>query len=277
MALLLSFQLCAVPLVEPGNLVRFRVQVLSIRLVAFFLHLEPIDLALVELISQFLELLVPLEQLLVLAALLLVQLVDVDLVRMCRLLLLLLDLLHQLVDLGLQVLLELLLHGGVLLEVVGLLSDVGLELLTRLLGLLQVVLVLSHILLQVVEDLQFLVERDQCIELVLELLLLLLEQELELADTALLEHGVREALSLAFACHGRGGPLGGLVRARRSSLLGGSTLHDFGSLLVVLIKRFAYLTRLFLIIDSQAASKFNLYWQTQAIVNAKTLFISELS
>lgn len=140
---------------------------------------------------------------------LLIELVGMDLLRMGCLLFLLLNILHQLVDLGLEALLKLLFHLGVLLDATGRLCDDHLELFAGVLRLLDVVLVLGHVLLQVVEDLEFLVEGNQGVELVLELLFLFLEQELKVGHATLLQHRVCEALALAAVVgHGGHGALG---------------------------------------------------------------------
>ena len=55
-------------------------------------------------------------------------------------------------------------------------------------------LIFCNILLKIVEYLEFLIESDQSIKLVLHLHLFVLELELQVSDTALLEHTVSEAL-----------------------------------------------------------------------------------
>ena len=61
-------------------------------------------------------------------------------------------------------------------------------------------LVLSDILLQVIENLEFLVEGNQSVQLVLKLDLFLLKSQLELIMGTLIEHCLSESLS----CHGGG-------------------------------------------------------------------------
>ena len=82
---------------------------------------------------------------------------------------LLLNIFHELLDLFLETLLEFFLHLRVFLELLRRGSDRDLQLLTSVFTLSNEGLVLSHVLLQVVEDLQLLVEGDQGVKLVLKL------------------------------------------------------------------------------------------------------------
>ena len=126
--------------------------------------------------------------------LLLIELVQVDCLRVMRLLLLLLDLVHKLPDFGLQTLGELSLHLGVI-DKFGLVSlDLEVQLLTSTLTFSHEGLVLFDIVLEVIKDIQFLVKCNQSVQLVLQLHLFLLEQELKLGVFSLLEHDSCEAL-----------------------------------------------------------------------------------
>jgi len=208
-AFLFGFELLAVPLVEFLKLLRLLIEVPLVSRIRFLLHLEPIFFSLVEQLPDFIKLLVFREQVFMMPGLLLVKFIDMDLLRMRCLLLLLLNILHQLVDLALEAFLELLFHLGVLFDASCRLCDDRLELFAGVLRLLDVVLILSHVLLQVVEDLEFLVEGDQSVELVLKLLLLFLEQKLEVGNTTLLQHRICIALTLAaIGGHGRHCALG---------------------------------------------------------------------
>ena len=66
------------------------------------------------------------------------------------------------------------------------------ELLSGVLTVPHKLLVIRHVLLQIVEDLQFLVEGDERIQLVLKLYLLFFQSQLELVFITLIEHRRRE-------------------------------------------------------------------------------------
>ena len=74
-----------------------------------------------------------------------------------------------------QAVLVLLLHLGVFLDLLSDPCNVGLELFTRSLTVSHKLLILSHISLQIVENLKLLIKSDQGVELVLQLDLLLLK------------------------------------------------------------------------------------------------------
>ena len=107
-----------------------------------------------------------------------------------------------------QASLILLLHKSVQLQLLGDLDDLNLELLTGGLAIPDKLLVLSDVLLKIIEDLEFLVEGDQGVELVLELDLLLLEGKLELVLLALVKHRLREVLHGDFPHSGDCGSCG---------------------------------------------------------------------
>ena len=92
--------------------------------------------------------------------------------------LLLLDFVHQLADFGLETLLEFFFQLSVLLEFLRSRCDRELQLDPRGLTLLDEGLVLGDVLLQVVEDEQFLVESNQSVKLVLKFDLLFLQLQL---------------------------------------------------------------------------------------------------
>ena len=106
---------------------------------------------------------------------LLLQLLDVLLPLGRGLLLELLDLILQLLYLRNQAGFKLLLHLGVLLDLLGQLEELLLELLAGICVVPYQLLVLGNVFLQIVENLQFFVECDQRVQLVLELNLLFLE------------------------------------------------------------------------------------------------------
>jgi len=89
-----------------------------------------------------------------------------------------LNLVPELLDLGLKLVLELLLHLGVLFHLLGCHSQGRLELFASCFAITDELLVLGHVLLEVVEHLKFLVEGNQSVQLVLQLDILLLEREL---------------------------------------------------------------------------------------------------
>ena len=115
-------------------------------------------------------------------------------------------------DFGLQLLnlrdetgLQLLLHLGVLFDLLGELEELLLELLSGRLAVPHELLVLSYVLLQVVEDLQFLIEGNQRVQLVLKFYLLFFERQLQLVFVALVEHLSCERASCdRFGDRGRG-------------------------------------------------------------------------
>ena len=136
------------------------------------------------------------------------HLVDVLLLTLCHLSLERLDVRFEISDFLQQAVLVLLLHDGVLLDLLGDLGDLNLELLTGGLAISHKLLVLGDILLEIIEDLKFLVEGDQGVELVLELDLLLLEGKLELVLLALVKHRLREVLHGDFPHSGDCGSCG---------------------------------------------------------------------
>ena len=125
-------------------------------------------------------------------------------------LLLLLNLVHELLDLGLKLVLELLLHLGVLFHLLGSHSQGRLELLASIFAIADKLLVLGDVLLEVVKHLKFLVKGDQRVKLVLKLNVLLFERELELVALSLVEHSIGEALSRRGRRLGRRPDEGGL-------------------------------------------------------------------
>ena len=118
--------------------------------------------------------------------------------------LLLLNLFHELLDLFLETLLEFFLHLSVFMELLGRGSDRDLQLFTSIFTLANEGLVLGHILLEVIKDLQLLIQSNQCVKFVLELNFFFFEEELQLGVLALLEHRYCEAL-----ISGRGRRAGG--------------------------------------------------------------------
>ena len=118
--------------------------------------------------------------------------------------LLLLNLFHELLDLFLEALLEFFLHLSVFMELLGRGSDRDLQLFTSILTLANEGLVLGHILLEVIKDLQLLIQSNQCVKFVLEFNFFFFEEELQLGVLALLEHRYCEAL-----ISGRGRRAGG--------------------------------------------------------------------
>ena len=148
---------------------------------------------------------------------LLIPRIEMPLLQLCRLALLLLNLVHELLDARLEALLELLLGLGVLLQSICRLGDGDLERAAAILALADECLVVGDILLEVIEDLQFLIERDQSVQLVLQFVFLLLEQELQVGVVRLVQHRLSHAWGLLGA-PGRARRWG-LVDGRGSSLL----------------------------------------------------------
>lgn len=105
------------------------------------------------------------------------------------------DLGPQLLDLSDQACLVFLVQFGRLLLLLGDLCDALVEVLAGGLAVPEQFLVLRHILLQIVEHLQFLIERDQRVELVLQLNLLLLQCKLQLRFVPLVEVARRIVLN----------------------------------------------------------------------------------
>ena len=106
------------------------------------------------------------------------------------------DLVLERLDLLKQARLVLLLQLGVLFHLDSDLSNLYLELFSGVLTRSEILLVLCHVLLQVVEHLQLLVESDQSVELVLELDLFLLESDLKFITAHLREHRLGVSLLL---------------------------------------------------------------------------------
>ena len=109
---------------------------------------------------------------------------------------------------------------GVLLECLSCLSELFLQLLAGMLPFTHKSLVFGDILLQIVEDLQFLVEGNQSIQFVFKLNLLLLESQLEDIFLALVKHRCGECPGHSFG--GRG--CGGLGRTVGPLFCGGAVL-----------------------------------------------------
>ena len=101
----------------------------------------------------------------------------------------------ELVNLGNEAGLVLLLQLGVLPDLLSRLNELVLELLASVFALPHHGLVLSHVLLEVIEHLQFFVQRNQSVELVLELDFLLLKAELQDVLLSLVQHSRRKFLS----------------------------------------------------------------------------------
>ena len=151
--------------------------------------------------------------------------------------LLLLNLIHQLLNLGLQALLKLLFRLSVFLDFVCGSCDSDLELTATILALSHEVLVLSHVLFKVIEDLEFLIESDQSVQFVLQLDFLFFELELKLCVVTMLEHLFGKPwLLVALRGSGlllvwRGIPL--LLTPWARLLLFGSFLHEFSVLVLI--------------------------------------------
>lgn len=177
-AFLFSGKLIAVPLVKSPKLISLLSEVSRDLLRIVLPLLEPGLLLAVSILSQVSVLVVASLDLFEGASFLLVELIQVDLLGVRCLPLLLLDVFHQLFDLGLETLLEFFLHLCVFFQLGCRRRDGDLELLASAFALPHEVLVLGHVLLQIVEDLQFFIEGDQRVEFVFQLDLLLFEQEL---------------------------------------------------------------------------------------------------
>ena len=115
------------------------------------------------------------------------------------------DLGLQFFDLGDEIGFKVFFHLGVLFDLLGELEELLLELLSGRLAVPHELLVVSHVLLQVVEDLQFLIEGNQRVQLVLKFYLLFFERQLQLVFVALVEHLSCERASCdRFGDRGRG-------------------------------------------------------------------------
>ena len=108
---------------------------------------------------------------------------------------LLLNVFHELLDLFLETLLEFFLHFSIFMELLSRGSDRDLQLFTSILALTNEGLVLGHILLEVIKDLQLLIQSNQRVKFVLELNFFFFKEELQLGVLTLLEHGYCVALS----------------------------------------------------------------------------------
>ena len=97
----------------------------------------------------------------------LIHLGGVLLIALCHLSFQPLNFFLQLTDFIKQAVLVLLLHAGVFFELLGNPCDLGLEVLTGSLTVSDELLILCYVPLQVIEHLEFLIESDQGVKLVL--------------------------------------------------------------------------------------------------------------
>ncbi len=139
-----------------------------------------------------------------------------------------LDVRLQWLDLIVQTSLVLLVQLSVLGDLLSDHEDLLLELLTSSFTVSHHSLILSDILLQVIENLEFLVKGDQSVQFVLKLDFFFLKSQLELVMGTLIEHCLCESLG----CHSGGDRAADGVLARASArfrALGRSSvsLHSF--------------------------------------------------
>jgi len=160
--------------------------------------------------------------------------VDVLLLPAGHLLLHLLNFALELADLFDQARLVLLLQLSIFLHLLSHLDQLGLQGLSGGLAVAHELLVLGHVLLQVVEDLELLVERDQGVQFVLQLYLFLLQSDLQLVFLALIEHRGGEGTRDRRRLH-----RGGRCRPFRWTIAGARSLRRTRSLLYCLAHRFA--------------------------------------
>ena len=168
-AVFLGGQLVTVPLIETSMLIGTSSHFLVYASLILSEFTVPLILALICPVAKIGNLLVLAIDLTVVPLVLAVQLLKMGLLSLSSLLLLFLDLIHKLLDLGLQTVLELLLHLRIFLDLLCGVCQNSLQLLSCSLAFANELLVLSDVVLQVIEDLEFLVEGNQCVQLVFKL------------------------------------------------------------------------------------------------------------
>ena len=174
-AVFLGGQLVTVPLIETSMLIGTSSHFLVYASLILSEFTVPLILALICPVAKIGNLLVLAINLAVVPFVLAVQLLKMGLLSLSSLPLLFLDLIHQLLDLGLQTVLELLLHLRIFLDLLCGVCQNSLQLLSCSLAFANELLVLSDVVLQVIEDLEFLVEGNQCVQLVFKLNFLVFE------------------------------------------------------------------------------------------------------
>ena len=179
MAGLLALKLLAIPAIKLGVIVCLLFESSTIVSLTLLPLAKELCLATIGAIAQVCVLLIALCQLTMVTSLHIVHLIEMDVLGVRSLPLLSLDLVLKLLNLLLEALLELFLHLGVLFQFLSVGGDLDLKLLTSIVALAEHGLVLSHVLFEVVEDLQFLVEGDQSIQLVLKFILALFQKKLQ--------------------------------------------------------------------------------------------------
>ena len=176
MAGLLALKLLAIPAIKLGVIVSLLFESSTIVSLTLLPLAKELSLATIGAITQVCVLLIALCQLTMVTSLHIVHLIEMDVLGVRSLPLLSLDFILKLLDLLLETLLELFLHLCVLFQFLSVSGDLNLELLTSIVALAEHGLVLSHVLFEVVEDLQFLVEGDQSVQLVLKFVLALFQK-----------------------------------------------------------------------------------------------------
>lgn len=174
-AVFLGGQLVTVPLVETSMLISASPHLLVYASLILSEFIIPLILTLVCPLAKIGNLLVLAIDLTVVSLVLTVQLLKMGLLSLSSLPLLFLDLIHKLLNLGLETVLELLLHLCIFLDLLCGVCQNSLQLLSCSLAFANKLLVLSDVVLQVIEDLEFLVEGNQCVQLVFKLNFLVFE------------------------------------------------------------------------------------------------------
>lgn len=193
-AVFLGGQLVTVPLVETSMLISASPHLLVYASLILSEFIVPLILTLVCPVAKIGNLLVLAIDLTVVPLVLTVQLLKMSLLSLSSLPLLFLDLIHKLLDFGLETVLELLLHLCIFLDLLCGVCQNSLQLLSRSLAVANKLLVLSNVVLQVIENLEFLVEGNQCVQLVFKLNFLVFKSQLKLICLPLIKHRLRESL-----------------------------------------------------------------------------------
>ena len=199
--LFLGSQILPVLLIQILQLLVPLVPVLFVLGFSVLFLLDPLLFPLCMLILDVCHCLLGLHHLALVLGIELVSFVEMLLLKLCPLLLLLIHLGLLLLDGGRQVFLVLLFCLSVFFDASRVLVELGLELFTLLLALSDQLLVLGDVLFQIIENLEFLIEGDQSVELVLRLDIFFFAQELELCRLPLLEETCSEALGDDLLCY----------------------------------------------------------------------------
>ena len=203
MTLLLRNEFIPVGSVKTLEFFSLCLHILSVLSLHLFSLAEPVVFLPGVPVTEFSIFLILLIDLLMVSGFLLVELVQVNSLSVGSLFLLLLNLFHEFPNLFLETFLEFFLHLGVFLEFLSRGSDRDLQLLTSIFALTNEGLVLSHILLEVIKDLQLLIKSNQSVKFVFKFNFFLLKGELQFSIIALLKHRHCVPLSSCLPPHWR--------------------------------------------------------------------------